>query len=114
MFSILVVVLKDEHPQEFQGGTRCRRHLVPSHRGAKPAAGGIFCRCPITLNGNDIFLSCPITLIYDLSCDENGMVNYFTCDGMGWFIIFRVMGWGGASFSCDGAGRWDGRAFASS
>ena len=53
-------------------------------------------------------------MAYDLSCDGKGMVKYFPGDGMGWYIIFRVMGWNGASFSYDGAGRWDGRAFASS
>ena len=52
-------------------------------------------RCPITLNGNGIF---PFLFhhvdgnVNDLPCDGNGMVYYFSCDGMEWCIIFRVMG----------------------
>ena len=51
--------------------------------------------CPITLSGNGVFsFFCPITLMgwYMICRDGNGMEHYFTCDGMGWYIIFRVMG----------------------
>lgn len=59
-----------------QGGTWCLRHVL-SHRDGKPAAGGIFFRCPFTCDG----------MVFAPTSDGN------TVGWDGWCIV--VMGWAG-------------------